>query len=56
MSFHFIGRNEILLVYNWLKENGRIADVQRIMERGNEEFREKVFKEYEDKRCEKEKI
>lgn len=41
------GVNEILLVYNWLKENGRMADAQSIMERGNEEVREKLFQEYE---------
>lgn len=41
------GVNEILLVYNWLKENGRMADAQSIMERGNEEVREKLFREYE---------
>ena len=41
------GVNEILLVYNWLKENGRMADAQSLMERGNEEVREKLFREYE---------
>lgn len=53
---HREGVNEILLVYNWLKDSGRIADAQRIMEQGNEEFREKVFEEYEDINLKHQKI